>query len=244
MSRRLPWATYRLQFNRGFTFRDAGGGRAYLADLGVSDLYASPILKARPGSNHGYDVIDHGELNPELGGEAGVRRRSSTRCAARAWGCCWTSCPTTWASRRPATPGGWTCWRTAPARPTPGFFDIDWRPLKPELEGQGAAAGAGRPVRRGAGEGSSSLVYEDGRFFVRYYEPACRSTPRDLPTSPGADALPALDRATRRRAATTCWSCRASCARSPPARPHATPTRPGAERSAREGGHQAPARRA
>ena len=63
-------ATYRLQFHRQFTFRDATELVPYLASLGVSHIYASPIMEARPGSTHGYDIIDHNRLNPELGTEA------------------------------------------------------------------------------------------------------------------------------------------------------------------------------
>ena len=66
---RIPRATYRLQFNAGFTFADARAIVPYLAELGISDVYASPILKARKGSGHGYDVVDPVELNPELGSE-------------------------------------------------------------------------------------------------------------------------------------------------------------------------------
>ena len=66
---RIPTATYRVQFNSGFTFNDARRIVPYLAELGISDLYASPILKARKGSLHGYDVVDANALNPELGTE-------------------------------------------------------------------------------------------------------------------------------------------------------------------------------
>jgi (1->4)-alpha-D-glucan 1-alpha-D-glucosylmutase len=66
---RVPDATYRLQFHQGFGFRDAIGLVPYLARLGVSHLYASPFLKARPGSAHGYDVVDHNAVNPEIGTE-------------------------------------------------------------------------------------------------------------------------------------------------------------------------------
>jgi len=66
-------ATYRIQFHKGFTFLDAAKIVDYLADLGISHLYASPILTARSGSRHGYDVVDYGHINPELGGEAGFR---------------------------------------------------------------------------------------------------------------------------------------------------------------------------
>src|SRR4029077_11881913 len=71
-----PSATYRLQFQKGFDFKDAVAIVPYLASLGVSDVYASPIHKARPGSLHGYDVVDHAVINPELGGEKGFRRFS------------------------------------------------------------------------------------------------------------------------------------------------------------------------
>jgi Alpha amylase, catalytic domain len=67
--RRLPEATYRLQFHAGFTFRDAIPMVAYLRDLGITHVYASPYLKARPGSTHGYDITDHQLLNPEIGTE-------------------------------------------------------------------------------------------------------------------------------------------------------------------------------
>ncbi len=63
----IPTATYRLQFNRGFTFRDAAALLSYLAKLGISHCYASPYLRARPGSMHGYDIVDHNCLNPEVG---------------------------------------------------------------------------------------------------------------------------------------------------------------------------------
>lgn len=62
-------ATYRMQFHCHFTSRDASGLVSYLAKLGISHLYASPIMKARPGSPHGYDIIDHNQLNPEIGSE-------------------------------------------------------------------------------------------------------------------------------------------------------------------------------
>ncbi|HKH32740.1 MAG TPA: malto-oligosyltrehalose synthase [Beijerinckiaceae bacterium] len=73
-----PRATYRLQFHKDFTFDDAARIVPYLARLGVSHVYASPIHRARPGSTHGYDIVDHSEINPELGGEEGFYRFSDT----------------------------------------------------------------------------------------------------------------------------------------------------------------------
>src|SRR5689334_8906601 len=69
VSQPFPRATYRLQFHRSFTFADAARLVSYLHDLGVSDCYASPYFMASPGSSHGYDVIDHNQLNPEIGSE-------------------------------------------------------------------------------------------------------------------------------------------------------------------------------
>ncbi|PIU04319.1 malto-oligosyltrehalose synthase, partial [Methylobacterium sp. CG09_land_8_20_14_0_10_71_15] len=66
-----PRATYRLQFHKDFTFADAARIAPYLARLGISHVYASPLQKARPGSTHGYDIVDHSAINPELGGEEG-----------------------------------------------------------------------------------------------------------------------------------------------------------------------------
>ncbi len=69
-----PRATYRLQFRKEFGFADAARIAPYLARLGVSHVYASPWLKARPGSTHGYDIVDHHAINPELGTEDDFRR--------------------------------------------------------------------------------------------------------------------------------------------------------------------------
>ena len=68
--KRVPVATYRLQLHKGFRFADAIALVPYLAQLGVSHVYASPFLEARPGSMHGYDVVDHNRINPEIGTEA------------------------------------------------------------------------------------------------------------------------------------------------------------------------------
>src|SRR5262249_36049446 len=68
--RRVPLATYRLQLQPGFTFRDAKAIVPYLAGLGITDVYCSPYLHAASGSTHGYDVCDYNSLNPELGTEA------------------------------------------------------------------------------------------------------------------------------------------------------------------------------
>jgi len=72
--RPVPVSTYRLQLSADLTFDDAARHVPYLADLGVTHLYLSPILRAAPGSTHGYDVVDHQEVSPDLGGRAGLDR--------------------------------------------------------------------------------------------------------------------------------------------------------------------------
>jgi (1->4)-alpha-D-glucan 1-alpha-D-glucosylmutase len=76
MPQTIPVATYRLQFTPSFSFDDAAAIVPYLKALGITHLYASPFLKARSGSTHGYDIIDHNALNPEIGGESGFLRLS------------------------------------------------------------------------------------------------------------------------------------------------------------------------
>ena len=66
-----PVATYRIQLSKDFSFFHTGRLAGYLKELGVSHLYASPVLKAGSGSDHGYNVVDYGRVNPELGGEHG-----------------------------------------------------------------------------------------------------------------------------------------------------------------------------
>ncbi len=73
----VPLATYRLQLTKAFGFNDAAALVPYLRELGITHVYASPFLKARPGSTHGYDIVDHDRLNPELGGEEGFARLSA-----------------------------------------------------------------------------------------------------------------------------------------------------------------------
>jgi (1->4)-alpha-D-glucan 1-alpha-D-glucosylmutase len=92
----IPRATLRLQFHKDFTFAAAERHVSYIASLGISHVYASPITTARAGSLHGYDVIDPTAVNPELGGEQGLRRFVAALRDAGLGGSSWTSFPTTW----------------------------------------------------------------------------------------------------------------------------------------------------
>lgn len=118
-------ATYRIQFHRNFTFADAEAQVPYLASLGISHLYASPITTAQPGSMHGYDVIDPTRVNPELGGEDGFR---SLVAALRAhdMGVVLDIVP----NHMSITGTGNRWWRdvlaNGPASEHARFFDIDW----------------------------------------------------------------------------------------------------------------------
>src|SRR5262252_9023031 len=74
----VPRATYRLQLNSDFTFAQATALVPYLAALGVSHVYLSPYFKARADSTHGYDIVDHNALNPEIGSRADLDRLCAT----------------------------------------------------------------------------------------------------------------------------------------------------------------------
>src|SRR5437868_1223822 len=78
----LPVATYRLQLTAQFGLYQAAAIVPYLKSLGISHVYASPFLKARAGSTHGYDVVDHNAVNPELGGEPGLEHLCGALAAA------------------------------------------------------------------------------------------------------------------------------------------------------------------
>src|ERR1700686_5760206 len=73
----IPIATYRVQLPPNFDFDAAAAIVPYLKALGITHFYASPFMKARHGSTHGYDIVDHTKLNPELGGEAGFEPLSA-----------------------------------------------------------------------------------------------------------------------------------------------------------------------
>jgi malto-oligosyltrehalose synthase len=119
-----PRATYRLQFHKGFTFVDAERLVPYFARLGISHLYASPITTARPGSMHGYDVIDPTRVNPELGGEEGLRALVAALRAA-GLGLIVDIVPNHMAAVA-ANPWWFDVLRHGPQSRYAAYFDIDW----------------------------------------------------------------------------------------------------------------------
>jgi (1->4)-alpha-D-glucan 1-alpha-D-glucosylmutase len=131
----IPRATYRLQLHGGFTFDAAAAVVPYLAQLGISHVYCSPILRARPGSQHGYDVIAHDQINPELGGAAGFERLLAAL-RAHGMGAILDLVP-----NHMGVSGGANRWwadvlEHGPASVFATYFDIDWEPVNQDLHGK------------------------------------------------------------------------------------------------------------
>ena len=165
----IPLATYRLQFNRDFRFEDARRIVPYLEALGISDVYASPYLKASPDSSHGYDVVDHNHLNPAIGSEAELeslvaelRRHGLGQIAdvvpnhmgiaesANTW---WMNLLENGQSSRYAS-----------------FFDITWQAIKPELRNKVLLPILGDQYGKVLESGELVVAFQDGAFYLRYYD--------------------------------------------------------------------------
>ncbi len=123
--KRVPVATYRLQLHKGFRFADAIALVPYLAALGVSHVYASPFLKARPGSMHGYDVVDHRKINPEIGTEAELDRLIQTL-RRHGMGLVLDVVPNHMGVLHGDNPWWQDVLEKGRASPYAKFFDIDW----------------------------------------------------------------------------------------------------------------------
>jgi (1->4)-alpha-D-glucan 1-alpha-D-glucosylmutase len=179
--RRIPSATYRIQFNAGFTFRDAAELVPYLAELGVSDLYASPYLQARPGSVHGYDIVEHGYLNPEIGTEHDHTRMSAAL-REHGLGHVLDIVPNHMGIAMGARGKRNRWWMSVlengPSSPYARYFDIDWDPRNPELRGKVLLPVLGDQYGRVLEGGELNLVYEAGQFRIEYYENVFPANPR------------------------------------------------------------------
>jgi (1->4)-alpha-D-glucan 1-alpha-D-glucosylmutase len=167
----IPRATYRLQFNRDFTFAQATALVPYLAALGISHVYASPYLKARPGSGHGYDIVDHGALNPEIG-TAEEHERFVSALRAHDMGLILDIVP-----NHMGVMGADNAWwldvlENGPAAAHSGFFDIDWDPLNPDLKGKVLLPVLGDHYGAVLKRGELKLAFdaERGEFSVFYYQ--------------------------------------------------------------------------
>ena len=172
----VPRATYRLQFNRAFGFEAARALVPYLAELGISHCYASSWFKARPGSLHGYDIVDHDSLNPEIGDEA----QFEAFCAALAehgMGQILDLVP-----NHMGIMGADNAWwlgvlEDGEASAYAEFFDIDWHPIKGELRGKILVPVLGDHYGHVLERGELRLAYDEtdgdktaGAFNVWYFE--------------------------------------------------------------------------
>jgi (1->4)-alpha-D-glucan 1-alpha-D-glucosylmutase len=165
-----PRATLRLQFHGGFTFADAEALVPYFARLGVSHLYASPIAVARPGSLHGYDVIDPATVNPELGGEAALRSLVAVLAAA-GMGLIADIVPNHMAAD-PANAWWADVLRHGRASRYACFFDIDW-----EADSKVVLPILGKPLAETLAAGEIEIGREELRYFSHR-----------LPLAPGESA--------------------------------------------------------
>ncbi|MFZ0295198.1 MAG: malto-oligosyltrehalose synthase [Candidatus Sulfotelmatobacter sp.] len=172
----IPRATYRLQLNRDFTFVQATAIVPYLSTLGISHCYISPFLKARPGSMHGYDIVDHNSLNPEIGTPEEFDRFVSTL-RKHDMGLIVDIVP-----NHMGIMGGDNTWwldvlEDGEASVYACFFDIDWHPLKEELHGKvlvpvlhdhyGAVLENGElKIAFRAERGEFDVTYRDHRFPI------------------------------------------------------------------------------
>ncbi|WP_174241405.1 malto-oligosyltrehalose synthase [Caulobacter sp. S45] len=162
-ARTVPRATYRLQFHKGFPFARGAELAPYLAKLGISHVYSSPIATARAGSNHGYDVVDPTVINPELGGEDGFRAMVAAL-HAHGLGLILDIVP-----NHMAVGQGDNAWwldvlKRGRASRYADFFDIDWDMPDPELNGRIAAPFLGQPYAEALEAGAIRLREVDGQL--------------------------------------------------------------------------------
>ncbi|ROM54513.1 malto-oligosyltrehalose synthase [Pseudomonas rhodesiae] len=194
-------ATQRLQFHKGFTLDDAVPLVPYFAQLGISHLYASPLLSARAGSMHGYDVVDPTRVNPELGGEDALRRLVA---ALREHD---IGLILDIVSNHMAVGGADNPWwldllEWGRLSPYSEFFDIQWHSPDPLLKGQLLMPFLGSDYGEALQSGTLTLHFEadHGSFYVEHYEHRFPICPRDYalilgndePLKPLADRFAAL----------------------------------------------------
>jgi (1->4)-alpha-D-glucan 1-alpha-D-glucosylmutase len=177
-ARRIPVATYRLQFNHRFTFSQAKAIVPYLHELGISHVYASPYFMARKGSLHGYDLLDQNRFNPEIGTEKDYQDWIE-ELKKHGMGHILDIVP----NHMCITDEGNTWWQdvleNGPSSIYADYFDIDWKPVKDELENKVLLPILGDQYGRALENQELILKYEEGPFAVYYGD---RKLPLD-PTS-------------------------------------------------------------
>ncbi|HWI13728.1 MAG TPA: 4-alpha-glucanotransferase, partial [Burkholderiales bacterium] len=167
----IPRATYRVQLNASFTFAQATAIVPYLAALGVSHVYCSPYLRARPGSTHGYDIIDHNALNPEIGTRADFERFVA---ALRAHG---MGHVLDMVPNHMGVMGGDNEWwldvlENGRASAYARYFDIEWRPAASDLVDRVLVPVLGDHYGTVLERGEITLAFdaETGTFSAHYYD--------------------------------------------------------------------------
>jgi len=188
---RIPRCTYRLQLHSAFTFDDAAAIAPYLGALGVSHAYCSPILCARPGSTHGYDVVAHDRINPELGAREGFERLAA---ALRAQG---IGIVLDVVPNHMSVAGGDNAWwldvlENGPASAYAEYFAIDWAPINPDLKDKVLLPVLGGHYGEVLERGELRVEFDAarGKFVVRYFD---RRFPLNPRTWPGEQALAQLN---------------------------------------------------
>ncbi len=176
---KIPAATYRLQFHPGFQFEHANEIAGYLKQLGVSDLYSSPLLQARSGSGHGYDVTNPSQINSQLGGEEEFLRLSQTL-QEQGLGLILDIVPNHMAA---SEENPW--WRDVLEKGTQSpfahFFDVNWEPLLNFLQGKVMLPLLGEPFGTVLEKGQLRLMLAEGQFSIGYWD---RRFPLSLPSYP------------------------------------------------------------
>ena len=177
-ARTPPRAAYRLQMHQGFGFDGAAGTAPYLARLGVSHVYASPYLQAAKGSTHGYDVVDHGSVNEELGGEGGHRRLIQAL-RGSGLGQLLDVVPNHMSNVDPRNRWWWDVLENGPSSRYAEHFDVDWDPPEPKLRNTVLLPILGDHYGRVLNAGGIRVERRGGSFRVRHGDHV-------LPVAPGS----------------------------------------------------------
>jgi (1->4)-alpha-D-glucan 1-alpha-D-glucosylmutase len=173
-------STYRIQFNAGFRFREALEIVPYLHALGITHCYSSPILKARTGSTHGYDITNHNEINPELGTEEELREFAA-RLNEHGMGLILDTVPNHMGIGQGDNPWWQDVLENGRASEYSEFFDIDWEPVKPELWNKVLIPILADQYGTELESGKLRLAFEEARFVLWYYD---KPLPIDPQTAP------------------------------------------------------------
>ena len=174
-----PISTYRLQFNREFRFVDARALVPYLHALGITHCYSSPLLKARAGSAHGYDITDHNSLNPEIGSEEEFQALIS-ELRVNGMALILDTVPNHMGVGHGDNPWWQDVLQNGRSSAYADFFDIDWEPFKPELRDKVLFPVLGGSYGVELERGHLQLKF-DGAFFVQYFDKRMPVDPQTIP---------------------------------------------------------------